>query len=366
MKNMKTMKAPKFKSVLLLFLIQILVITVAVSAPDEFSKNLHKEFNADQNTLLFIENKFGDVDINNWDNNQVVIDVTITVDHRNEDKAKELIEYIQVDISQEGNTIKAITTIDNKFSKWNFTFSDTKKEFSIDYDIKIPKNIKLDLENKYGNVFINEIYGHAIVDVKYGNLKINKIIRGNKKPFSEVSLGYSNGNIDECEWLNLTLKYSKLEIEKSKALIAVTKYSKLNVAQGSSIVCESKYDDYKIGVLSNFVGTAGYTELTFKEVSKLLDVDNRYGGISVDYIPKGFEKINIENEYGGIKIAIDANASYQIKGYAKYADIDYPETGNVSRIKESNSLSVEGTVGGNDNTKSNVHIQTKYGNVKLR
>lgn len=360
------MKALKFKSILLIFFIQILIVTAAFSATDEFSKSLHKEFNADQNTLLFIENKFGDVDINNWDKNQVVIDVVITVDHRNEDKAKELIEYIQVDISQDGNTIKAITTIDNKFSKWNFTFSDNKKEFSIDYDIKIPKNIKLNLENKYGNVFINEIYGHAIVDVKYGNLKINKIIRGNKKPFSEISLGYSNGNVDECEWLNVTLKYSKLEIEKCKALIAVTKYSKLYVDLGSSIVCESKYDNYRIGALTNFVGTTAYTELKFKEVSKLLEVDNRYGGVSVDYVPKKFEKINIENEYGGIKITIDANASYQIKGFAKYADIDYPETGKVSRIKESNSLSVKGTVGEDDNTKSEVHVQTKYGNVKLR
>ncbi|MFP4025284.1 MAG: hypothetical protein ACLFVR_12235 [Thiohalospira sp.] len=360
------MKAPTFKSILLIFFVQIFIVSAAFSAADDFSKNLHKEFSADQNTLLLIQNKFGDVVINNWDKNQVVIDVTITVDHKNEDKAKELLEYIHVDISQEGNTIKAITTIDNKFSKWNFTFSDSKKEFSIDYDIKIPKDIKLDLENKYGNVFINEIFGHSLVDVKYGNLKINKIIRGNKKPFSEVSLGYSNGKIDECEWLNVTLKYSKLEIEQSKALIAVSKYSKLYVDQGSSIVCESKYDNYKIGNISNFVGTAGYTELEFKEVSKLLEVDNRYGGLTVDYIPKGFEKIDIDNEYGGIKLGIDADASYQIKGYAKYADIDYPDKGRVSRIKESNSLYVEGTVGENEKTKSEVYIQTKYGNVRLR
>ncbi|MFO7844341.1 MAG: DUF4097 family beta strand repeat-containing protein [Bacteroidales bacterium] len=361
------MKAPKFKSILLLiFFIQILVVSAAFSAADEFSKNLHKEFNADQNTLLLIENKFGDVDINNWDKNQVVIDVTITVDHRNEDKAKELLEYIQVDISQDGNTIKAITTIDNKFSKWNFTFSDNKKEFSIDYDIKIPKNIKLDLENKYGNVFINEISGHAIVDVKYGNLKINKIIRGNKKPFSEISLGYSNGNIDECEWLNVTLQYSRLEIERSKALIAVTKYSKLFVNKVSSIVCESKYDTYNIGTISNFVGTTAYTEMKFKEVSKLLEVDNRYGGITVDFIPQGFEKIDIDNEYGGIKLGIDANASYQIKGYAKYADIDYPGTRRVTHIKEGNSLTVKGSVGEKENPASEVNIQTKYGNVRLR
>jgi len=360
------MKAHKFKSVLILFFIQIIIVTAAYSATDEFSKDLHKEFNADQNTLLFIENKFGDVNINNWDKNQVVIDVTITVDHRNEDKAKELLEYIQVDITQEENTIKAITTIDKKFSKWNFTFSDNKKEFSIDYDIKIPKNIHLNLENKYGNVFINEIYGHALVDVKYGNLKINKIIRGKIKPFSEISLGYSNGNIDECEWLNVTLKYSQLEIEKSKALIAVTKYSKLFVDQGSSIVCESKYDDYKIGTLNNFVGTTAYTELEFNKITKLFDIDNRYGGIAVGFIPKTFEKIDVENEYGGIKFKIEEGASYQLDGYAKYADIDYPENGRINRIKENSSLSVEGYVGNDDQAKAKVHIRTKYGNVKLR
>ncbi|MFO7828725.1 MAG: hypothetical protein R6V23_08910 [Bacteroidales bacterium] len=360
------MKAPKFKSILLIFITQILMVTAAFAAADEFSKNLHKEFDADQNTLLLIENKFGDVDINDWDKNQVVIDVTITIDHKHEDKAKELMDYIHVDISQEGNTIKAITTIDSKFSKWNFTFSDSNKEFSIDYDIKIPKNIKLDLENKYGSVFINEIYGHAKIDVKYGNLKANKIIRDNKKPLSEIILGYSNGIIDECEWLNLTLKYSKLEIEKSKALIAVTKYSKLYVDEGSSIVCESKYDNYKIGKITNFVATSGYTELEFDEVSKRLEVDNRYGGISVGFIPKDFEKIDIDNEYGGIKLGIEAGASYKIKGYAKYANINYPDEGRVSRIKESNSLYVEGTVGENQNTKSEVHIQTKYGNVRLK
>jgi len=362
------MKALKFKSIVLIFFIQILVVSAAFSAAEEFSKNLHKEFDADQNTLFVIENKFGDVNINNWDKNQVVIDVTITVDHRDEKKAKELIEYIQVDLTQEENTIKAITTIDKEFSKWNFTFSDNEKEFSIDYDIKIPKYIKLDLKNKYGNVFINEIEGHAKIEVKYGNLKINKISRKNIKPLSEVFLSYSTGTsiINECNWLNLTLKYSTLEIEKCKALIAVTKYSTLNVDNASSIVCESKYDTYNIGTISNFVGTTAYTEMKFKEVSKLLEVDNRYGGITVDSIPEGFKKIDIDNEYGGIKLKIDANASYQIKGYAKYADIDYPGTRKVTHIKEGNSLSVKGSVGEEENPVSDVNIQTKYGNVRLR
>lgn len=360
------MKAQKFKSALLLILVQLLVINLALAAEDEeFSKNLHKEYNADQNTLLVIQNKFGDVDINNWDKNQISIDVTITVDHHNEEKAKELIDYIDVKFNQAGNRIEAITHIDDKFSKWNSFFGTDNKDFSIDYKVNIPKNIQLELENKYGSVFINEIAGHANISVKYGNLKINKVLRENKKPLSEISLAYSNGKIDDCKWLNLTLKYSKMEIEKCHALITLTKYSKLYVDNASSIVCESKYDEYRIGKLANFVTTAAYTDFDFDEITKKLEFENRYGSLRVDFIPKNFEKIDIENEYGNIDLGIDSNASYKIKGYAKYADIDYPNEGRVSRIKDGSSLSVEGHVGSESNTQSEIYIQTKYGSVDL-
>jgi len=360
------MKAPKFKSILLLIIVQLLVFTSAYAAGEEFSKNLHKDYDADANTLLIIQNKFGDVDVNNWDKNKISIDVIITVDHKSEEKAKELIDLINVKFNQTGNTIEAITEIDEKFSKWNtFSFSDDSKDFSIDYKVNIPKNIKLDLSNKYGSVFINEIAGHSKISVKYGNLKVNKILRENTKPLSEVYLAYSNGTIDECVWLNVTLKYSKLEIEKSKAIIAMTKYSKLYVEKASSIVCESKYDEYRIGSVANFVTTSAYTDFDFNEITKKLEFDNRYGNINVDYVPAGFEKIDIENEYGNIDIRISPEASYNLKGYAKYADIDYPEGNRLSRIKENTSLQVEGLIGNDNSTKAVVNIETRYGSVDL-
>jgi len=358
------MKALKSKLTLLLS-IQLLVIFTATSAVQEYSKNLHKDYPADQNTLLVIQNKFGNININNWDKNEVSIDVIIKVDYKNEEKAKELLNYLNVEFSQEGNTIKAITTIDEKFNKGSISWSNDRKEFSINYEINMPKNIQIELINKYGSVFINEITGHSMIAVKYGNLKINKILRDNTKPLAEIDLGYSDAKIDECGWLKVNMKYSKLEVEKSKALIVVSKYSKLYATKSSSIVCESKYDVYKIGSLSNFVTTAAYTDFKFDEITKKIEVENRYGGFSVGYIPKDFEMIDINNEYGSVKLGIDANASYQVIGNAKYGDIYYPSTGRLSRIKESNELSIEGIVGSDLNTKTKVNIITKYGSINL-
>ena len=361
------MKLLKFKKTAFISAIFISATLFSYAGKDEYSKEIHKEYDANEQTVLEIENKYGDVEITNWDQNKVVFDIKITVDHRKEEKAKELLEYISIEFSQSGNTIKAITDIDSKFNKsgWFFGLDGDSKEFSIDYTVKMPKHLELKLMNKYGAVFIDEITGRADISVKYGNLKANNIIRDNTKPLSRVYLAYSDGTIKETEWLKLELKYSKLEIEKSKALIGVTKYSKLYIDKASSIVCESKYDQYKIGKLSNFVGEAKYTDFRFNEISKKLDLTTKYGDVEVNNVPKGFEKIKIQNDYGHIEIEINEDASYRLEGEAEYADIDYPGGYKVSRIEENTELNVSGIIGKDKNTKSEVIIDTKYGGVKL-
>lgn len=364
------MKRLKLKHAAIILILTICMNISGKAAQDEYSKNKHKEYDVNEQTVLVLSNKYGDVDITNWQQDKVSIDVTITVDHRREEKAKELLEDILVEINKQNNTIEAVTEFDKNFSRSGglFNFGDDSKEFRIDYNVKIPRYMNLELENKYGDVFINEITGHADIAVKYGNLKANKILRDNSKPLSHVNLAYSNGSIGEVNWLKLTLKYTpnNCKIEKAKALIAVTKYSKLNVEQASSIVCESKYDNYRLGSLSNIVCEAKYTDFRVDQVTKKIDLVSEYGDFSVSNIPKGFEKIKVDNKYGKVDVGIDENASYQLKGEANYADIDFPSSGSVSRIQKNTEMKVSGLVGKDENTESEVNITTKYGNVDLK
>lgn len=352
----------------------ILVLAVCFSvnlqaAQDEYSKNKHKEYDVNEKTLLVLSNKYGNVNVTNWQQDRVSIDVKITVDYRREDEAKELLEDINVEINKQDNTIEAITEFERNFNRSGglFNFGDDSKEFTINYEVKIPRYLNLELENKYGDVFINEITGRADIAVKYGNFKANKILRDNTKPLSQVNLAYSDGSIGEVNWLKLSLKYTpnNCNIEKAKAIIAVTKYSKLNVNQVSSLVSESKYDNYRLGNLTNIVCEAKYTDFRIERVSKKIDLESQYGDFRVNEIPMGFEKIKIDNKYGRVNLGIDGNASYRLKGEANYADIDFPDSGRVSRIEKNTEMKVSGLVGKDKNTKAEVNIITKYGNVDL-
>jgi len=355
------MKKQKFKAIALVSIVLLLLMPSAW-AQDEVTKEFHESYSADNSTKLVIENKYGNVDIKDWDQNQVKIDVIVKVKHSNSEKAAKILESIEVTISESGNEIKAVTSIEDKLRN----LSNNNSEISIDYTVQMPADIDIDIANKYGNVFISEVTGHAIVTVKYGNLTANRIFRGKEKPLSEVNLRYSEASsLEEADWLKINMKYAHLNIDKAKALVLVSGYSEVSVDEASSIVSEGAYDEYRFGKLDNFVTTIKYSEVDIEELSDELNCESKYTHFKVDYMPAGFESIKINNGYGSFKIGIDESASYKLNGEASYAKIGYHDTGRVSRISENNSMSVNGTVGTDSNTASFVKISTRYGSVRL-
>jgi hypothetical protein len=348
-----------------LFMLGIFLgISGAWSYAGELTKEYHEEYDASENTTLILNNKYGNIDVQNWDNMKVRIDVVVVVNHADEERAQKLLNYIDINFSTSGNEIKAVTKIDEKFSRsgnWK-----NGNEFEINYTVQMPKQINLDLYNKYGHVSIDEVAGLANIEVKYGKLKANKLSRGNVKPLNTVSLGYAKGcTITEANWLKANIKYSGLEIEKIRAFVGYTSYMKLRINEASSVVIEGKYDGYTLGKVSNLVVNTSYSSIKADELGKKLEADTRYTGVTIGYIPADFEAINIDSRYGTYKIGIDEDASYKLDGEASYCKIYYPDEGKVSRIQENTSMKVNGTVGSQTNPACTVKVITKYGNVKL-
>lgn len=356
------MKTKRF-SLLFAVLAMFILVPLSLYAQNEQTKEYHEEFSADKNTILTVENKYGNVDMKDWENNSVKIDVIVTVSNSNSEKAERLLSYIDVVISQEGNEIIAKTVFDEKFSRSSNWRDDN--DLSIDYTIQMPKDLAVNLNNKYGNIFISELTGKANIVLKYGKMKANKISRGDEKPLSAIDLGYSDASIEESDWLKINMKYSKLDMTNTTAIVLLSKYSKLSIDDCSSLVIEGKYDTYDLGSLSNLVATCSYSGFKIEEVKEKLNLDTRYTDCTVEYVPPAFETIDIQTKYGGYRIGIDDNASYNLDGFAEYAKIQYHDTGNVSRITENTSTKVFGTVGNDPDPSASVKVVSKYGNVRL-
>ncbi len=356
------MKAKRFNAVLLLAVF-LGSGPAVISAQETLTKEYHEQYDTKEYSKLILYNKYGNIDVQNWEDPSIKIDVVIKVKHSNAEKAQRMLDDISVNFTTEGSAVKAETVFNDRFSR---SSGGNDNEFEINYTVQMPKEMDLELSHKYGHAYIDEISGHALLDLKYGKLTVNKLNRGNEKPLNTVSLAYASGSeISECSWLKANIKYSSLDIEKAKAFVGYTSYMKLSIDEASSVVIEGKYDNYSFGKLSNLVVNSSYSGIEADELSKKLEADTKYTNCKIEYIPATFESINIESGYGGYKIGIDKDASYALEGEASYGKINYPDIGSVSRIQESNSMKVYGKVGKDENPSATVNVRVRYANVKL-
>lgn len=350
-------------------IIAIMVFTATLSVKaEEFKRDYDKTFSASESTLLKLSNAYGDVKIENWEKSSIQIKVTVTVNHSKQESAEKLLNLININLNKNGDVIEAITDIDDKFNRSGYWESRRSHNFDVSYEVKAPSYINLELTNKYGSVFIDEILGYANISVKYGTLTAKKIYREKKQPISRISLAYTNkmAHIEEANWLSVEIKYSKLKVGKAHAISAYTKYSTLAVDNASSLVAESKYDNYHIGKLNNFVVTTGaYSNYKVKELHNKTNISAAYSDIIFGDIKSSFRSVEINNKYGSVRLYVDPVASYELFGHSRYGSFTYPESNQVSMISESNEITVNGVVG--DSAPSGrIRVNTKYSSVKIR
>jgi hypothetical protein len=359
------MKAQVYKTGGLL-LASLFLLTVSLSGQEEVKKEFHKEYTAKEGSRLDLNNRYGDIVIQTSESNQVVINVKVTVKYTSREKAEKLLSYIDVQFDEGSDFVSAKTVIDDKF---NFSgWGNDSRRFSIDYEVKMPEWMNLNLINKYGNADLDDIKGLVNLDIKYGNLTADKLLRGNEKPLNNLTLSYGKATIDEAGWLDATIRYcSNFTLTKCQALLLDSKYSGVQIGTISSVVGETKYDKIRIDEINNLVLDAGYADVNVGSLAKKLDFTGGYGSLNVDRVPAGFESISVDTHYMGIKVAIDESACYRLDAHTSYGSVKFNEDNflNQKRIIENNSSEISGVVGKETNPSAKVTIESSYGGVRL-
>ncbi len=360
------MKKSQFNRRLATFAVLLCAATLTASAV-EVKKEFHREMVPTANTTLTVVNKFGSVVTETWTQKNIVVDVTVRVEHSSTERAQKLLDMIEVKFTEEGENLKAETVFNENFSSINWKGG--SNTFSINYNIKMPADINLDVSNKYGNTVIDEVSGLTNLAVKYGDLTVYKLTRGNTKPLNSLDVAYGKATADELGWAEITSRYcGQFRVERATALLVNSRYSKISVGEVSSLVADGKYDGYNVAAVNNLVLMAGYTDISLGKVTKKLEVETKYGNLSVETIPAGFNEITVKAGYCAVKLGISSSACYNLKASSSYGSIKVDDTNfsPTKRIVGNTSTELEGKVGNCGSTKSNVDITASYGSVKLQ
>ena len=336
----------------------------------EFKRDTTLQFDIAKNGVVNLSNKYGKIDVQTWSSNQVKIEVIITVNARNEKDAKDVFETIDVQFSQQEDYVKAITVINGK--KYHL-------DYTIDFEVFMPRNCNLELQNHYGNSKVAGLGGGATANVKYGNIRFKTVGKD-----LDIDLKYGNCTVDKAANTKIKLEHGFIDLKEAKDVNLITRYSKVNLDKAHDIICDTRNDTYKVGVVNVFNNFGRYDNLDIQEVQHLVveseysellvgrlvqdaNVDMKYGGVTLDDVSVNFREIILDGSETDFKIKVGEGATYRLEVTGRYCAIRVPEIVKVIQNQEHNSQKkIKAYFGANMNAPRVIKANVKHGTFKLR
>lgn len=345
-------------------------------AGDPVVKTIERSFPLSANGQLEIKNTYGKVDIQSWNQARTEITVTITVKSRSDQKAREIMEMIAIQFDHSGDRVKAETILKRGGSWWS-SGQWKNVEFSIDYQVRMPASAMLDLTNKYGNLYIDQLTGKAVIRLAYGHLQI-----GTLSGDTQLTMDYSKGSIGNLGDGRLYLSYSQLKCQNGDNLEVDSKYSQLDMANAARLRFHSKYDQLRLQQVNELEIDGKYDEVTIErtdvckihaaytnveidELGKGLRADLDYGNLAVREVAPRFHEVTLHTRYTDVKLWMNRSASYQLDARAQYTGIQVPSGfTDTERRKDGANMRLAGHQGNRNGGVIKADIQ--YGSFKIQ
>ena len=166
------MKNVLSRTLLFILVSGLTTFLLATSLEETFKKQI----SADDFKLVSVLNQNGSVEVKGWSKDQIEIIAYKKVRAGSQEKAEKLMEYLEINIDESGDHL-VIETIqprrhkdkDSGFISWLLGLGNHANA-SVDYMIKVPHKMDLDLNSTNGGITVIECEG--VIDLKTTNGKI--------------------------------------------------------------------------------------------------------------------------------------------------------------------------------------------------
>ena len=349
-----------YKITLLLILIPF--ISNATEKEGKYTKNkvINKEFKVNSNATLNISNKYGNIGIATWNENRIVIKVTITTNGNDEEKVQNRLEQIDVAFEGNSNNVSARTIIEKTSSSWNLWGKSNNISIEINYLIQMPITNNVDLNNDYGSITLDKLEGSSNINCDYGKITIGELWNTD----NSINIDYTNkSTIDLLQGGSINADYSTLHIEKGSRINLNADYSHLSFGMVGVLEYDCDYGSLKIGDSGNVSGNSDYMHTTVEKLRGRGDFDMDYGSLKIEELGSEFKDITVKSSYTNTKIGIQPDAKFTLNATLNYGSLRYGNGFTINKeIIKTTSKYYEGFYNSAD-TSSNITIKSSYGTI---
>ena len=340
-----------------------LFLCIQLMSAQTVERKITKNFPLSPNGKLAIDNSYGTVKLNSWDKDEVAIEVIIKVNASSEERAEDALENIEIDFDASADLVRATTLLEkNKTSWWSgWSFFGVKRlDYSINYLVQMPKTAALDIENDYGNIYLDETDGATQLSCAYGRLEVGKL----NHTRNEIEIAYAPNS--EIEFVNeavIEADYSGLKIDQANKIEYDADYSKSSFGLVAILDFEADYGSLRLDEGNILIGEADYLTIKIGRLSSKLDLDMDYGSLSVEEIATSTKEVTVQADYTGIRLGADPDWDFAFTIETEYAGFktDFP-LDYRKKIIESTDRYYQGK---HRNGINQLNLSADYGSIKL-
>ena len=363
------MKKKYFKALSINLLFGIYIFSLMVWAtPQRFSesKEIKKEFSVNADATLTLDNQYGNLNVQSWDQNLVNIEIKIEVEGNDKEQVLEQLEEIHIGFSNSADAVSVKTYLEKPgnsswWKNWSF-FKKNNQNFQINYFVKIPKTNEAVFRNQYGSIYLDELEGRATINCEYGKLNVDRLLADN----NDIDLAYcSNSNIEYMKNGTVQIDYSGLTIGQTEILDLNADYSKVTIDEGEEIDFNCDYGKLNIGSVTDVDGNGDYVGIKIDEIRNQAEISLDYGALRITQIGANAQQIYVDSDYGAITIGVHPNWNFDFEVETEYTgfktdlDLNY-----LKKIKENEDGYYQGSYG-TSNEKGVLKLKSDYGGIKL-
>lgn len=332
-------------------LLAVLCVTSFTAAGQDYRKRRSeiKSFKVTDDTELKVVNKYGRIQLIPWAKDSIKFEVSIEVRAKKEAKALSILNDIDINFVSFQSYIESKTSFTTQSSFWGDVKDKTENVFSgdnktqIDYKIYLPAKVHINIENKYGDIFMEDRLGRATISLANGDLKA----RSFHGPTS-LTLEFAYANIKEITNGSIRMDHrSELQLENADELKIESRSSRITLGSIEKLDIKSYRDKCFVENVTSLTANNAYTYLEINNLGQFISANARYGSIDINALESGVQRLDFNVENTDVDIKKPKTRSITIEAiYSESAGLYFPsELVNKSTTMEDEDKKLVKTIG---------------------
>jgi hypothetical protein len=368
--HLKKRKAMNYKILITASLIILSINSISAQNESE-TRNFIKTLQVSQETTLEVVNKYGTIQITPWSKDSVYIRAEVKAYAKDHARLHKMFDGITVNITDSRYLVRAqteftsnINTILESFKGMTSKIISYDSRIEINYFISIPEYLNLKIENKYGDVYMENCMGEFRINISNGSFKANSLGKN-----SSINMVFCDAKINSIVSGNIDASFSEISIGETEDLSINSISSKYDFKNAGSLRGESKRDKFFIENIESLQCNTYFTDFKITSLKKEINLTTRYGSLNADMIDKGFESIHIISNFSDLSLRFEPGSSYNLEVKHINTFLVLPEKNMKTEEKAINEDKKEYLTTGNTGhspERAKVRIDATRGNIYLK